>query len=66
MGPAVMRDLPNTFQLELLDYYNLTYPTIPIVARAAETAGNNDIFICTRLKDRVTQTDVIECESSSS
>jgi hypothetical protein len=40
-----MRDLPNTFQLDLLDYYNLTYPTIPIVAGAAETAGDNDIFI---------------------
>jgi len=45
MGPAVRKDLPPALQNDLLEYYNLTYPTIPIVSRAAETSSSNTYFI---------------------
>jgi hypothetical protein len=45
MGPAVQKDLPPALQRDLLDYYNLTYPTIPIISRAAATNGGAHFFL---------------------
>ncbi|KAJ7231191.1 hypothetical protein C8J57DRAFT_1251282 [Mycena rebaudengoi] len=40
MGMAVDKNLPPSLQGDILDYYNTTYPTIPIVAHAADTTNS--------------------------
>ncbi|KAJ7703335.1 hypothetical protein B0H17DRAFT_1194521 [Mycena rosella] len=42
MGSAVLKDIPSGLQQDILEYYNTTYPTIPIISRAAATAPGVD------------------------
>ncbi|KAJ7712854.1 hypothetical protein B0H16DRAFT_1811810 [Mycena metata] len=44
LGLAVHRDLPPYLQRSILEYYNSTYPTTPIIARAAEIGSNTPHF----------------------
>lgn len=46
MGIAVSKELPLGLQRDILEYYNTTYPTIPIVSRAADIANSSQsIFL---------------------
>ncbi|KAJ7470860.1 hypothetical protein FB451DRAFT_1472522 [Mycena latifolia] len=46
MGMAVSKELPALLQRDILQYYRTTYPTIPILDRAAEIGdATNPIFL---------------------
>ncbi|KAK6991660.1 hypothetical protein R3P38DRAFT_2473625, partial [Favolaschia claudopus] len=42
LGVTNLKDLPGGFQLALLDYYNTTYPTAPIISRDADVAQDEE------------------------
>ncbi|KAJ6546298.1 hypothetical protein DFH09DRAFT_1507848 [Mycena vulgaris] len=44
MGMGVLRELPLNLQRDILDYYNTTYPAIPVVDRAGQVASHADHF----------------------
>jgi hypothetical protein len=45
LGLAVKKDLPAPLQQNILEYYNATYPLVPIVTRAADVAVGENYFL---------------------
>ncbi|KAJ6455920.1 hypothetical protein C8R47DRAFT_1203769 [Mycena vitilis] len=44
MGISVLKDVPPIMQRDILDYYNTTYPTVPIIARNSPTTDHTQSF----------------------
>lgn len=45
LGLAVTKELPSGLQRDILEYYNMTYPTVPIISRAATITQPGDHFL---------------------